>query len=69
MKTRSATLAGLGLVLAGAFTLGAGCEAEKGPAEKAGEKVDQSVKDAKNAVSPPGPAEKAGQAVDKAVKP
>ena len=70
MKTRSTTLAGLAFVLAGAFTLGAGCESEKGPAEKAGEKIDKAAKDAKDAVSPPaGPAEKAGENIDKAVKP
>jgi hypothetical protein len=70
MKTRSTTLAGLAFVLAGAFTLGAGCESEKGPAEKAGEKIDSAAKDAKDALSPPaGPAEKAGEKIDKAVKP
>ncbi len=69
MKTRSTTLAGLAFVLAGAFTLGAGCESEKGPAEKAGEKIDKAAKDAKDAVSPPGPGEKAGENLDKALKP
>ena len=69
MKTRSTTLAGLAFVLAGAFTLGAGCESEKGPAEKAGEKIDNAAKDAKDAVSPPGPGQKAGENIDKAVKP
>jgi hypothetical protein len=56
-------------VLGGALVLGAGCEAEKGPAEKAGEKVDQAVKNANDAISPPGPAEKAGRAADKALNP
>ena len=57
-------------VLAGAFVLGAGCESEKGPAEKAGEKIDNAAKDAKDTLSPPaGPAEKAGKEVDKALKP
>jgi hypothetical protein len=70
MKTRSTTLAGLAFVLAGAFTLGAGCESEKGPGEKAGEKIDQAAKDAKDAVSPPaGPGEKAGKKVDEVLKP
>ncbi len=46
--------------------LAAGCET-KGPAEKAGEKVDQGIQNVKDAVSPPGPGEKAGRAVDKAV--
>jgi hypothetical protein len=56
-------------VLGGVLALGAGCEAEKGPAEKAGASVDKAVQDAKDAVSPPGPAEKAGRAVDKAIHP
>lgn len=39
-----------------------GCDSQ-GPAEKAGEKVDQSVEAAKNAV------EKTGEKIDEAVKP
>ncbi len=70
MKNRFTTLAGFSFVLAGAFVLGAGCESEKGPAEKAGEKIDNAAKDAKDTLSPPaGPAEKAGKEVDKALKP
>jgi hypothetical protein len=69
MKTRSTTLAGLAFVLAGAFTLGAGCESEKGPAEKAGEAIDKGAQNVKDTISPPGPGEKAGRAVDNAVKP
>lgn len=40
---------------------------EKGPAEKAGEKVDKVVEDVKDAVDPKGPVEKAGEKVDKAL--
>ncbi len=70
MKTgMTARILGLACVLGGAIALGAGCEAEKGPGEKAGESVDNAAKNVKNAISPPGPMEKAGQAVDKAVKP
>jgi hypothetical protein len=47
----------------------AGCEAEKGPAEKAGQSVDNAVQKAKDAVNPPGPGEKAGRAVDKTLNP
>ena len=36
---------------------------EKGPAEKAGEKIDKAV----DALSPKGPVEKAGQRIDRAV--
>lgn len=39
------------------------CE-KKGPAEEAGEKVDEVVEDVKDAVDPKGPAEKAGEKVD-----
>ncbi len=46
-----------------------GCEAEKGPGQKAGEAVDKGVRDVKDAVTNPGPGEKAGRAVDNAVKP
>ncbi len=60
-------IAGLACVLGGALALGAGCE--KGPAEKAGEKVDQGIQNAKDAISPPGPGEKVGREVDKAIKP
>ena len=40
---------------------------EKGPAEKAGEKVDKSIEKVKDAVDPKGPLEKAGEKVDKAL--
>jgi hypothetical protein len=67
MKTgRSARIAGLACVVVGAIALAAGCE--QGPAEKAGAKVDQAVRDAKDTLSPPGAGEKAGRAVDDALK-
>jgi hypothetical protein len=44
-----------------------GCDEKKGPAQQTGEKVDNAVQKAKDAVDPPGPVEKAGRAVDKAV--
>ena len=54
------------LLLAAVVTVGvAGCQ-EKGPAEKTGEKIDKTAKDAKDALDPRGPAEKAGAKVDKA---
>lgn len=47
-----------------------GCS-EPGPAEQAGEKIDETVEQAREAVEDtveePGPAEKAGEAVDEAV--
>jgi hypothetical protein len=55
-------------LLVGAVVFLAGCET-KGPAEKAGENIDQGIQNAKDAINPPGPGEKAGRAVDKAVNP
>jgi hypothetical protein len=39
----------------------------KGPAEKAGEKMDNAIENVKDAVDPEGPAENAGEKVDKAL--
>ncbi len=45
---------------------------EKGPAEKAGEAIDQTVQDTKEAVEetvdPDGPVEEAGEAIDEAIE-
>jgi len=40
---------------------------EKGPAEKAGENVDEAIENVKDAVNPKGPVEKAGEKVDDAL--
>ena len=40
---------------------------QKGPAEKAGEKMDDAIEDVKDAVNPKGPVEKAGEKVDEAL--
>jgi len=40
---------------------------EKGPAEKAGEKLDEAGENIKDAVNPKGPVEKAGEKVDDAL--
>jgi hypothetical protein len=59
--------AGLAIVLAtGGATLLSGCR-EKGPAEKAGEKFDNSMDKLEDKLDPKGPAEKAGRKIDKAV--
>ncbi len=69
MKNKRTTrIAGLACVLVGAMALGAGCESEEGPAEKAGASVDRAARDVRDTISPPGPAEKAGRAVDDALK-
>ncbi len=55
-------------VLAGLALAGCG---EKGPAEQAGEKVDQAVEQTKDAIEDAGqqgPAEKAGETIDKKVE-
>ena len=57
-------------LLAAAFAVGAtslvACE-RKGPAEKAGEKIDHAIEDARDAVDPPkGPIEKLGRKIDRA---
>jgi hypothetical protein len=40
---------------------------QKGPAQRAGESIDNAVQDMKDAVDPPGPAQKAGRALDRAL--
>jgi hypothetical protein len=62
-KTRTASLAAL--VVGSVVGLG-GCET-KGPAQRAGEKVDGAIQDAKDAVNPPGPGEKVGRDLDRAI--
>jgi len=44
-----------------AIVLGLGACEDKGPAENAGQKIDQSVEKAKEAIDPQGPAERAGE--------
>jgi hypothetical protein len=51
-----------------ALVLGLGACEDKGPAESAGQKIDQSVEKAKEAVDPQGPAERAGEKIDEAVE-
>jgi hypothetical protein len=65
MKTRNTKLAALGMLLVPMIGLNIGCESQ-GPAEKAGESIDQGIDNAKDALDPRGPAEKAGDAVDDA---
>jgi hypothetical protein len=52
-------------VLATAGTTMLACE-RKGPAEKAGEKIDRAADNISDAVDPKGPLEKAGRAIDRA---
>jgi hypothetical protein len=55
---RGAALATLALILTG-------CP-DKGPAEKAGEKIDKAKDKISDTIDPKGPAEKAGRAIDRA---
>jgi predicted small secreted protein len=61
-------LVGILPLLFGMVILLAGCE-NQGPAEKAGENIDNAARKVKDAVTPAGPMEKAGEKVDKAVNP
>ena len=51
---------------AGGATLMSGCR-EKGPAERAGEKVDRTMDKIEDKLDPKGPAEKAGRKIDRAI--
>jgi len=61
-----ATQWAMGLVLAATLAL-AGC-AKKGPAEKAGEAIDNATDKVSDTLNPKGPVEKAGRAIDRATK-
>ena len=65
MKTKGmALMLGAALMMASA---GFGTACRKGPAENAGEKIDDAAQKLKDKVDPPGPGEKAGRKVDKAL--
>jgi len=51
-----------------AIVLGLGACEDKGPAESAGQEIDQAVEKAKDAVDPQGPAERAGEKIDDSVE-
>jgi hypothetical protein len=60
------TVLAVGLALGG-VTLASGCR-EKGPAERAGEKVDHAMDKVEDTLDPPhGPAERAGRKIDRAI--
>jgi hypothetical protein len=68
MKTTRLLAAALtvAFVVSGA-TLVSGCR-EKGPAERAGEKVDRTMDKIEDKLDPKGPVEKAGRKIDRAVE-
>jgi hypothetical protein len=63
---RIATLGFITLLMTGGAFIVTGC-VQKGPAQRAGEKLDRAVEDMKDTIDPPGPAEKAGRNIDRAV--
>ena len=54
------------ILLAGIGAATSACERSKGPAEKAGEKIDKAADKVSDAVDPKGPVEKAGRKIDRA---
>ena len=60
-------LAGILPLLFGSVILLAGCE-NSGPAEQAGQGIDNAAGEVKDAVTPAGPVEKAGESVDNAAE-
>lgn len=58
-------LLGLAPLMLGVTIIGAGCE-QQGPAERAGERIDQAADDVGDAFRPAGPAERAGENLDRA---
>jgi hypothetical protein len=68
MKSCAISAVRASILSAGAVVWLAGREA-KGPAERAGERIDRGIQNAKDAIDPAGPAEKAGRAVDRTVNP
>ena len=60
------TLGFITLLLTGSALGTTGC-VHKGPAQRAGESIDRTVEDMKDAVNPPGPAQRAGRDIDRTV--
>ena len=65
---KTAHVAFAGLILGAAVLPLAACD-QKGPAERAGEKIDQGAQKLRDAVDPPkGPGEQIGRSIDRATK-
>ncbi len=60
MLRKTLILMAIALPVMGAL---AACD-DKGPSEKAGEKIDNAAQSMKDTIDPPGPAEKAGRTID-----
>ena len=61
MRKELSTLVLVG-ILGSASAMMLACDKPKGPAEKAGEKMDKAIDNVSDAIDPKGPAEKAGRA-------
>jgi len=67
MRKGKASLLGTLLLVAGGLMPQVGCQ--QGPAERAGERVDNAARDVRDTVNPPsGPVEAAGRKIDDATK-
>lgn len=63
------TIIGAALVIPLFGALAACDDKPKGPAEAAGEKLDEAGQSVKDAIDPPGPAEETGRKIDNALTP
>jgi hypothetical protein len=63
-RTMTALVFALGMITP--VSLFTGC-VQKGPAQRAGERIDNTVQEMQDAVDPPGPAQKAGRSLDRAL--
>lgn len=65
MRIKNRLLTRLSVVLV--LLLG-GCDEPEGPAERAGERMDEAAERAAEALDPEGPAERAGEQIDQAME-
>ena len=65
MRQTLSVLSTVAMLTAGSFAM-IGCDPE-GPAEKAGEAIDEAADNVDDKIDPKGPVEKAGRALDRAV--
>ena len=63
-RRMTALVFAFGLIAQGSLLTGC---VQKGPAQRAGERIDNAVQDMQDAVDPPGPAQKAGRSLDRAL--
>jgi len=66
MQARKMTALVFAIGMITQISLLTGC-VQKGPTQRAGERIDNAVQDMQDAVDPPGPAQKAGRSLDRAL--